>query len=139
MKIGQLSRATGTNVETIRYYERIRLLPDPERTEGNYRDYGTSSIDRLSFIRHARGLGFEIPDIRSLLDLADNPERNCGEADGIVTRHLRAVEAKIGQLTQLREELDRLAAQCRGGQAVDCRILAALGDHSACEIGHHRL
>ncbi len=137
MKIGELSRATGTNVETIRYYERIGLLPEPDRTGGNYRDYVPAHVERLSFIRHARGLGFDIADIRSLLNLGEEPDQDCGEADRIASGHLAAVERKIGQLEQLRSELGRMIAQCRGGQIADCRIMQALGDHALCE-GEHR-
>jgi Cu(I)-responsive transcriptional regulator len=136
MKIGQLSRATGTNAETIRYYERIGLLPKPGRTDGNYRDYGPSDQDRLNFVRHARGLGFDIADIRSLLSLGEQPERDCGEVDRIASGHLSAVERKIAQLEQLRDELGRMIKQCRGGQVSDCRVMQALGDHSSCEGRH---
>ena len=136
MKIGELSRATGTSAETIRYYERIGLLPKPGRTDGNYRDYGPGDLDRLNFIRHARGLGFDIAGIRSLLDLAEQPERDCAEADLIASGHLGAVERKIGQLEQLRDELRRMINQCRGGQVSDCRIMQALGDHASCEGRH---
>ena len=136
MKIGELSRSTGTNVETIRYYERIGLLPKPARTGGNYRDYVPDHVERLAFIRHARGLGFEIADIRSLLDLAEDPARDCGEADRIASGHLAAVERKIEQLQQLRKELDRMIIQCRGGQVSECRIMQALGDHRLCETDH---
>jgi Cu(I)-responsive transcriptional regulator len=133
MKIGELSRATGTNAETIRYYERIGLLPKPGRTGGNYRDYGQSDQERLNFIRHARSLGFDIADIRSLLDLGEHPERDCTEADRIASGHLEAVEQKIAQLERLRGELKRMVAQCRGGQVSDCRILQALGDRTPAE------
>lgn len=136
MKIGELSRTTGTNVETIRYYERIGLLPKPERTGGNYRDYSPADLDRLNFIRHARGLGFDIADIRSLLDLAEQPDRDCNEADRIASGHFAAVERKIAQLEQLRQELGRMIAQCRGGQIADCRIMQALGDHDSCKSDH---
>ena len=84
MKIGELAKVTGTKAETIRYYEKIGLLRPPERTGGNYRDYGTEDQERLAFIRHARGLGFDIADIRSLLELAGRPDQDCGEADRIV-------------------------------------------------------
>jgi DNA-binding transcriptional MerR regulator len=136
MKIGELSRATGTNVETIRYYERIGLLPEPDRTGGNYRDYVPAHVERLSFIRHARGLGFDIADIRSLLNLGEEPDQDCGEADRIASGHLAAVERKIAQLEQLRSELGRMIAQCRGAQIADCRIMQALGDHALCESEH---
>ena len=132
MKIGELASRAGSNPETIRYYERIGLLPAPTRTSGNYRDYAQEHIDRLSFIRYARGLGFEISDIRSLLDLGEHPERDCGEVDHIASGHLRAVERKIEQLEQLRGELNRMLTQCRGGQIANCRIMEALSDHREC-------
>jgi Cu(I)-responsive transcriptional regulator len=128
MKIGELSRIAGTNVETIRYYERIGLLPKPGRTDGNYRSYAPTDVDRLKFVRHARGLGFDIADIRSLLDLSAHPERDCCEVDQIATSHLQSVEGKIRQLEQLRQELDRMLRQCRGGQVADCHILQSLAD-----------
>lgn len=131
MKIGEISRVTGTNVETVRYYERIGLLPKPNRTDGNYRDYAVEDVERLRFIRQARGLGFEIADIRSLLDLSEHPERDCWEVDQITTSHLASVENKIRRLEQLRRELDRMLTQCRGGQVADCRILQALADQRA--------
>ena len=136
MKIGELARVTGTKAETIRYYESIGLLPKPDRTGSNYRDYGPGDLDRLSFIRHARGLGLDIADIRSLLDLGDDPERDCAEADRIASGHLVAVENKITQLEQLRAELKRMIGQCRGGQIADCRIMQSLGDHGLCVTDH---
>lgn len=136
MKIGELARATGTNAETIRYYEAIGLLPKPDRTSGSYRDYLPQHAERLNFIRHARGLGFDIADIRSLLDLGDHPERDCGEADRMASEHLAAVERKIEQLEQLRSELVRMIGQCRGGQIADCRIMQSLGDHGLCKTDH---
>ncbi|MBB4612752.1 MULTISPECIES: MerR family transcriptional regulator [Sphingomonadales] len=136
MKIGELSRATGTNIETIRYYERIGLLPEPARTAGNYRSYGEAHRTRLAFVRHSRELGFTIEEVRSLLDLADHPERECCEADRIATRHLAQVEEKIGQLVTLRDELSRIIGRCRGGLAADCRVIEALGDHTMCNGDH---
>ncbi len=136
MKIGELSRATGTNIETIRYYERIGLLPAPARTAANYRSYGDGHRSRLAFVRHSRELGFTIEEIRSLLDLSDHPERACDEADRIATAHLDQVEGKIAQLTALREELARIVGRCRGGLAQDCRVIEALGDHAQCENAH---
>jgi DNA-binding transcriptional MerR regulator len=136
MKIGELSRATGTNIETIRYYERIGLLPAPGRTAANYRSYGDAHRARLAFVRHSRDLGFTIEEIRSLLDLSDNPTRECDEADRIATRHLEQVEEKIAQLSLLRDELARIIGRCRGGIAADCRVIEALSDHSHCENAH---
>ena len=136
MKIGELARLTGTKAETIRYYESIGLLRAPGRTGGNYRDYGAADQERLAFIRHARGLGFEIADIRSLLGLAESPEQDCGEADRIASGHLSAVVTKISQLEQLRTELERMISQCRGGQVSDCQIIQALSDHGRCAGDH---
>ena len=131
MKIGELAACTGANAETIRYYERIGLLPLPGRTSSNYRDYGPGHAERLSFIRHARGLGFDIADVRSLLDLGAEPDQDCGYVDQLARGHLRAVERKIEQLEQLRQELNRMLSQCRGGRIADCRILEALSDRSS--------
>ena len=136
MKIGELGSATNTKVETIRYYERIGLLPPTARTGGNYRHYSATHLQRLNFIRHARGLGFEIAEIRSLLDLADDPERDCGDADRIASQHLQTVEDKIARLSALRDELARIVGACRGGQIASCRVLEALGDHSKCTSDH---
>lgn len=88
LKIGDLAKATGTKIATVRYYERIGLLPPPDRTSTNYRSYAPAHVARLSFVRHARGLGFDIADIRSLLDLAGQPERDCSELDRIASGHL---------------------------------------------------
>lgn len=137
MKIGELARATGTISETIRYYERIGLLPRPARTDSNYRDYGPADVERLSFIRHARGLGFELADITSLIALADEPDRDCREVDEIASRHLAAVRAKIARLASLEEQLNRVVTRCRGGQTSDCKILGALQEHRTC-AGDHR-
>ena len=126
MKIGELAARAGSTPETIRYYERIGILPAPARTGGNYRDYGPDHVDRLSFIRHARTLGFELLDIRTLLDLVDDPERDCAAVDRITIGHLKVVRAKIAQLQALQGELERMLHQCRGGQVADCRIIESL-------------
>src|SRR4030088_1328640 len=93
-KIGDLARATDTKVETIRYYERIGLLPPPARTSGNYRAYGAEQLNRLSFIPRARDLGFSIEQVRTLLDLANEKDRSCGAVDAIAREHLAEVERK---------------------------------------------
>lgn len=136
MRIGELAEATGSNSETIRYYEKIGLLPRPGRTDSNYRDYSVTDVERLSFIRHARGLGFELADIRSLIELAEHPERDCGEVDAIASRHLAAVESKIARLDRLRVELGRMLAQCRGGTVSSCRIMKVMADHELCATEH---
>jgi Cu(I)-responsive transcriptional regulator len=124
--IGDLSKVTATHVETIRYYERIGLLPKPERTAGNYRSYDPDHVRRLSFIRRARDLGFPLEVVRALLDLSDQPDRPCAEVDDLVVAQLAEVERKLADLERLRGELTRLAFQCRGGRISDCRIIEAL-------------
>ena len=125
--IGQLAKATGTVVETVRYYERIGLLPKVARTAGNYRSYGSYEVARLSFVRRARDLGFGLDQVRTLLSLADDRERPCSEVDFLARQHLDAVDQKIADLTALRGELSSLIAQCGSGLVADCRILEALG------------
>ncbi len=119
LTIGKVARRTGIKIPTIRYYEQIGLLPAPERSEGNRRCYRDSEVQRLSFIRHARDLGFEIDAIRTLLALQDEPERCCGEIDAVAREHLTAIEEKIARLTGLRREMKRILASCSSG---GCRM-----------------
>lgn len=129
--IGELASATGTKVETIRYYERIGLLAEPARTAGNYRSYQAPHIARLGFIRRARALGFSLDEVRELLSLSDQKERSCAQVDEIERQHLTDVDAKISALKSLRRELDSLIRQCHSGTVAECRIIDALGSHSA--------
>jgi Cu(I)-responsive transcriptional regulator len=130
LNIGELGRRTGTNVETIRYYERIGILEPPARTAAGYRSYRADDVQRLSFVRRARALGFSLDEIRELLDLAGDKTHACEDVDRIARRHLDDVEAKIAQLQALRRELRRIIGQCRGGTIADCRILGALSARS---------
>ena len=127
LAIGELARAAGTAVETVRYYEKIGILPKPARTAGNYRSYGRAEVARLSFIRCARDLGFGLDQVRTLLSLADDHDRPCSEVDTLARRHLGEVDRKIADLVALRKELSNLISQCRQGTVADCRILEALG------------
>jgi Cu(I)-responsive transcriptional regulator len=126
MNIGQLARAADTNAETIRYYERIGLLPPPPRTAGNYRDYATVHVSRLTFTRRARDLGFSIEQVRTLLDLADQKEQSCEAVDAIARDHLAEVKRKLADLAALRRELESMIGQCRHGTVGECRIIEAL-------------
>lgn len=126
LSIGALAKATDTNVETIRYYERIGLLLEPERTSGNYRAYGHDELERLSFIRRARDLGFTIEQIRALLELANSRDSDCCEVDALARAHLAEVDKKLADLRALRRELRDLVGQCERGKIADCQILAAL-------------
>lgn len=124
--IGELARATGVKVETIRYYEKIGLLEAPERTAGNYRAYCDAHLNRLSFIRRSRDLGFSLDQVRDLLTLADQRDQPCDSVDAIAIAHLAEVDRKISDLRALRRELDSLLKQCRCGTVAQCKIIEAL-------------
>ncbi len=126
LTIGDLAKATGTKAETIRYYERIGLLPKPSRTSGNYRDYGPAELGRLSFVRRARGLGFSLDQVRALLSLSDDRTRDCVEIDRIAEAHLREVDRKLADLRALRRELKAVIDSCSGGSVADCQVIEAL-------------
>lgn len=134
--IGQASARTGVKIPTIRFYEQEGLLASPLRTEGGRRSYSDSDVSRLAFIRHARALGFELDDIRSLLDLSDHPDRSCADADLIARKHLVEVEERLAQLSALKAELSRIVRSCAGGKAAQCRVIEALADHAHCEADH---
>ncbi|WP_262029855.1 MerR family transcriptional regulator [Microvirga sp. Mcv34] len=136
--IGHVSSATGCKVETIRFYESIGLLPEPERTEGNQRRYLAKHIDRLRFILHARELGLAVEAIRQLIALGENPAASCEQADEIARQQLQLVRDKIARLTQLAEELERIVASCSGERIADCRVMEVLADHSHCDHGDRR-
>jgi len=128
--IGDLARAEGCKVQTIRHYEQVGLMPPPPRTAGNQRRYGPAHLARLGFIRHGRELGFSLPAIREMLALSDDPERPCEEVDAVARDQLADVEKRIGRLEGLRGELRRMIRDCEGGKVGDCRILEVLSDHS---------
>ena len=136
LTIGKLGEAAGVKVPTIRYYEQIGLLPEPERSAGNQRLYGGSALDRLAFIRHARELGFPLDAIRDLLSLSDKPDQSCAAADVIAKKQLTAVKARIARLTALKAELERMITQCAQGTVADCRVIEVLSHHSHCAHNH---
>lgn len=127
LTIGDLGKTTHTKVETIRYYERIGLLPKPRRTTGNYRDYGQAELGRLSFIRRARDLGFSLDQVRALLRLSDDRDCDCAGIDRIAGAHLVEIDRKLADLTALRRELKAMIESCDGGTIAECRIIEALG------------
>lgn len=135
--IGQVSKDTGLKVPTIRFYEQEGLLAAPERSASGRRVYSASDVRRLAFIRHARALGFELDDIRSLLDLTDHPERPCAEADAIARTHLAVVEERLAMLNDLKHELTRIVKSCAGANSAgECRVIEALAGHNLCESDH---
>lgn len=124
--IGALSKRTGANVETIRYYERVGLLPPPARSSGGYRLYGTEHLKRLNFIRRARALGFSIDAVRTLLRLADERKRPCAEVRVVADAHLEDVRAKIADLRRMERVLKATVARCASGQGTHCPLIDAL-------------
>jgi len=137
MPIGEMARRSQVKVPTIRYYEQIGLLPSPPRSEGNRRLYDERDLRRLSFIRHARDLGFEIDAIRTLLTLQDNPDQPCAEADAIARDKLAEVNARIESLLALKEELEAMVGGCEHRCVGDCRVIGVLLDHDQCLHTEH--
>jgi len=127
VKIGELARATQTQVETIRFYERQGLLARTARTEGNYRIYGQTHAERLAFIRHCRSLDMTLDEIRTLLRFKDAPSDNCGEVDALLDEHIGHVAQRIRELRALERQLKGLRDQCQVAQdASQCGILKEL-------------
>lgn len=134
--IGILSRQSGVKVTTIRYYESIGLISEPDRTQSGQRIYEQEAVERLNFIRHARDLGFPIGSIRALMDLQENLGKDCGVVDNIARHHLADVRLKLSQLEALEAELKRMVSACKGGKISDCKILETLGNHENCIDEH---
>lgn len=126
MKIGEAARASGCHIETIRYYERVGLLPHPARTSSGYRTYRQDEVDRLRFITRGRELGFSLEEIRSLLALADDPALSCRDVDQLARHHLADIQQRVGELRRIARELERTIASCAGGRRGQCAILGAL-------------
>ena len=144
MRIGELGQATGVDVETIRYYEKEGLLPPPARAANGYRAYGAAHLERLSFVRHCRGLDMSLAEIRHLLDFTTRPEADCGEINRLIDAHLGRVRARLKSLHTLEKQLVALRASCATGHvAADCGILhemvaAAHGEACACHPARKR-
>jgi MerR family mercuric resistance operon transcriptional regulator len=126
--IGKLSLLTGVNIETIRYYERIKMLPSPRRTQGGHRVYGPVETRSLAFIRRARKLGFTIEEIRTLLDLGGPGTASCRDVRKIAAQHLEHIRTKIADLAQLEKVLAGTIAKCSGKIAPDCPVIDVLAD-----------
>ncbi|MEE4302798.1 MAG: helix-turn-helix domain-containing protein [Wenzhouxiangella sp.] len=124
--VGQLAKATGAKAVTIRYYDRLGLLPSAGRSASGYRLYTSKERDRLLFIRRSRALGFSLDDIRELLDLADRKEASCAAVDAKVEEQLVRVRTRLSDLQALETELERLSDCCEGGVITDCRIIESI-------------
>jgi Cd(II)/Pb(II)-responsive transcriptional regulator len=138
MRIGELAKKAGVDVQTVRYYEREGLLAAPSRTASGYRAYGPEHLERLNFVRHCRSLDMPVAEIKRLIDLSGDARVSCDEVDGLVRAHLERVRAKRIALQHLESQLATLSAQCASGHRVaDCGILgelihAAHGEACAC-------
>lgn len=137
LPIGALARSVGCNVQTIRYYEQVGLLPPATRTAGAQRRYAQVHRQTLSFIRHARELGFSLPAIRELLALAEHSDSACSRADSIARHQLEAVRRRITLLESRRAELERMLEHRHGRRVRDCRVIATLADHGLCAEERH--
>jgi MerR family mercuric resistance operon transcriptional regulator len=127
LTIGKLAALSGVNLETVRYYERIGLMPEPSRTEGGHRLYDASHQRRLTFIRRGRELGFSIHEIRALLDLAEPQRRSCDEVRAIAAAHLADVRAKLADLVRLEVILAGTVGLCAASaKTPSCAVLEML-------------
>lgn len=123
--IGELSRRTGCNIETIRYYERIGLMPVPPR-RGRYRSYGPEDVGRLGFVRRARELGFALDEVRALLGLAAAGQASCADARDLAAAHLKDVRARIADLRRMERVLAETVRACGTGADACCPLIATL-------------
>lgn len=126
LPIGQLSARAAVNLETVRYYEKIGLLPAPPRTPGGHRQYGEEHVKRLIFVRRARELGFTLDEVRALLRLAEERERSCAKVRAVAAKHLTDVRAKIADLRRMERVLTETVARCGNGTRPDCPLLETL-------------
>lgn len=126
ISIGALARRAGVRAETIRYYETEGLLPKAARSAGGYRLYGASDLERLSFIRRARDLGFTLESVRRLLGLADRKVNTCDAVRELAGAHLAEVRAKLADLRRMERVLTELVRACKGGTVPECLLLEAL-------------
>lgn len=126
MRIGEVSKATGLTIDTVRFYEAEGLIVCKGRSGGNYRLYEQEQVDRLSFIRRARDLGFTLEQVRALLDLTDDPRGSCAEVDRIVVEHLAEVDRKLAALQALRKELAERLECCVGPSTDECAVIGGL-------------
>lgn len=120
---GALAKRTGVNLETVRYYEKIGLMPEPLRSTGGHRVYNAAQLRRLSFIKRCRDLGFTLQETRELLELVDGGDYTCAEVRDRTTRHLEDVDTKIRNLSTIQATLRRMVAKCDSGLVPECPIV----------------
>ena len=123
---GTLSKLSGVNGETIRYYEKIKLMPDPTRSSSGYRIYADSHLKRLSFIKRCRELGFTLKEIAALLLLVEGGEYTCAEVRDHTMTHLNDVDKKIRDLRKMQRTLKTMISECEGELVPECPIIESL-------------
>lgn len=128
LPIGELSKQSGVNIETIRYYEKIGVMPAPRRSANGYRVYCADHLKRLNFVRRSRQLGFSLDEIRGLLRLVDGDAYTCAQVRELTLDHLREIRRKIADLKRLKRVMEEMAAQCSGERTPECAIIDALFD-----------
>ena len=128
IKRGELAKVSGCNIETIRYYEKIGIMPDPPRSTKGYRSYDDAHVKRLKFVMRSRDLGFSLEEVRGLLGLVDDRSRTCAEVQIIAEDHLTDVQAKIADLQRIERVLSDTVARCTGDAAPECAVIDALLD-----------
>ena len=126
LPIGKLAEQSGVNIETIRYYEKVGVMPAPDRTAGGYRVYGPIHVKRLSFVRRGRELGFSIDELRGLLRLVDGHNYTCAEVRALTLDHVAEIRRKIRDLRRLERVMANMAARCAGSRVPECPIIDAL-------------
>jgi MerR family mercuric resistance operon transcriptional regulator len=132
----QLAKLTGCNLETIRYYEKVGLLPPPPRSANGYRVYSPDLVQRLQFILRARDMGFAMEETRSLLSLTDSGMQTCAEVKHKTEAHLADVRQRIANLRRIEALLSQTAAQCSGDNVPECAILDILRPEEGYATGH---
>jgi Cd(II)/Pb(II)-responsive transcriptional regulator len=137
LRIGVLASRLGVQAETIRYYEREGLLPKPQRTDGNYRLYDAVQIERLTFIRNCRGFGMTLDEIRELLAIREEPDRECGRVNSLLDEHIHRVAERIEELQRLENQLQALRRRC--GEAVNVRACGILSKLSKADVSDQGL
>ena len=142
MRIGELAELTGVDVETVRYYEKLRLLPPPAREANGYRTYGKTHLERLAFVRHCRALDMPLVDVTRLLNFVDQPASDCADINVLVDAQIGRVKARLKSMRALEKQLTALRRKCSSPHSTqDCGILhelvsAAHGEACACHAGH---
>ncbi len=126
LSIGKVAAQTGCNIETIRFYEKESLLPQPRRTDGGHRLYTTKMVKRLVFIRRSRELGFSMKEIRQLLSVVDGEQVSCELVKSIADEHLRDIRSKINDLRKMEKSLRDLSSRCSGEDVPECPIIEVL-------------